>query len=68
MNAVDLINPIPLPPAEIFPPASRFAHASTYHGPDHVARVMVHAFLLLELTGSQDAARRLWMSFRSKSW
>jgi len=59
---VELANPIPLPLADVFPPQARFAHESRYHGPAHVARVMIHAFLLLELTDSADLAAPLWGS------
>jgi len=59
---VELRNPIPLDLGDVFPPASRFAHESHYHGPEHVARVMIHAFLLLDLTESADLAAPLWAS------
>jgi hypothetical protein len=51
---------IPLPLDEIVPPPELFAHPSTLHGQAHVARVMVHAFRLLEATGHQAEAPRLW--------
>ena len=62
MKNIELICPVDLPIEDIFPHQDRFAHRSTWHGPEHVARVMVHAFLLLELTGSQDLALPLWAS------
>jgi len=33
------------------PPPALFAHPNRIHGQSHVARVMVHAFRLLEATG-----------------
>jgi hypothetical protein len=48
-----LIDPfIPLP--------QHFRHRSTIHGQSHVARVMVHALRLIEATGWEDEAARLW--------
>ena len=55
-----LVSPIPLPLAEIAPGAARFGRRSHTHGPAHVARVMIHAFLLLDLTGAREEATRLW--------
>jgi len=45
---------IPLP--------QHFRRASRLHGQSHVARVMVHALRLIEATGWQDEAARLWAS------
>jgi hypothetical protein len=61
---MDLIlgNPIPLPLSELVPPAERFAHTSRIHGPDHVGRVLIHAFLLLRLTAAREETTRLWAS------
>lgn len=48
-----MIDPfIPLP--------QHFRHPSLIHGQRHVARVMVHALRLIEATGWQDEAARLW--------
>lgn len=52
--------PIPLPLAHLVPPPSLFTHPSRIHGQAHVARVMVHAFRLLEATGLLEEAPRLW--------
>ena len=52
--------PIALPVSELAPPPSLFTHASTLHGQSHVARVMVHAFRLIEATGWLEEAPRLW--------
>ena len=54
--------PIPLPLRDIVPPPEIFRFHSRLHGQRHVARVMVHAFHLLEATGAQDEAARLWAS------
>lgn len=48
-----MIDPfIPLP--------QHFRHASRIHGQSHVARVMVHALRLIEATGWEEEAARLW--------
>ena len=48
-----MISPfIPLP--------EHFRHRSTVHGQAHVARVMVHALRLIEATGWEHEASRLW--------
>ena len=44
----------------LIPHPSDFAHASRTHGQGHVARVMVHAFRLIEATGLVDEGSRLW--------
>ena len=44
----------------LIPHPSDFAHASRTHGQGHVARVMVHAFRLIEATGLADEGSRLW--------
>ena len=61
---MDLVleNPIPLTLSELVPPVERFAHTSRLHGPDHVGRVMIHAFLLLRATNAGEEAARLWAS------
>jgi hypothetical protein len=51
---------VPIPDAELVPAPGLFAHQSTLHGQAHVARVMVHAFRLVEATGFVDEAPRLW--------
>src|SRR6476660_7026349 len=52
--------PVELSLAEIAPGPSLFTHRSTLHGQSHVARVMVHAFRLIEATGWTTEAPRLW--------
>ena len=48
-----MIDPfVPLP--------SYFRHRSRLHGQSHVARVMVHALRLIEATGWEHEAARLW--------
>lgn len=44
----------------LIPHPTDFAHASRTHGQAHVARVMIHAFRLIEATGHRDDASRLW--------
>jgi hypothetical protein len=52
--------PIPLPPRDLVPPPSLFWHDGGVHGQAYVARVMVHAFRLLEATGAHHLAPALW--------
>ncbi|MEQ1899062.1 MAG: HD domain-containing protein [Vicinamibacterales bacterium] len=52
--------PIALPLAQLVPPPSLFTHPSRLHGQAHVARVMVHAFRLLDAAGLAEEAPRLW--------
>jgi hypothetical protein len=52
--------PIHLPLASLVPTPELFTHASTLHGQAHVSRVMVHAFRLLDATGWEEEAPRLW--------
>ena len=52
--------PIPLPVADLIPPVDLFVHNSDLHGQAHVGRVMVHAFRLLQATGAEHQAPRLW--------
>jgi hypothetical protein len=52
--------PIDLPLAQLAPALSSFTHASRLHGQAHVARVMVHAFRLIDATGWTEEAPRLW--------
>ena len=46
-----MTQPIDLPLAALAPLPSLFTHKSALHGQSHVARVMVHAFRLIEATG-----------------
>ena len=52
--------PIDLPLEQLVPSQELFARHSTLHGQAHVARVMVHAFRLIEITGWTEEAPRLW--------
>lgn len=52
--------PIALPVADLVPPVDLFVHNSELHGQTHVGRVMVHAFRLLQATGAERDAPRLW--------
>lgn len=56
------MNPIALPLGELVPPPELFLRESETHGQKHVARVMIHAFLLLRETGNHGLARPLWAS------
>ena len=44
----------------LIPHPSDFAHASKVHGQAHVGRTMIHAFRLIQATGMQEEASRLW--------
>jgi len=55
-----LLNPIPLPLEELVPTPDLFAHRSFLHGQRHVSRVLVHAFVLVDLVGRQEEAPRVW--------
>ena len=48
--------------ADLVPFPEHFVHESRIHGQGHVARVMVHAFRLLRVTGHHDETTRLWAS------
>jgi hypothetical protein len=52
--------PIALPTDRLIPSPDLFTHRSTLHGQAHVARVMVHAFRLIEAIGWTEEAPRLW--------
>jgi hypothetical protein len=45
---------------DLVPPPELFWHSSLLHGQAHVARVLVHAFRLVEATGFHDEMPRLW--------
>jgi len=60
MNLQSVRSLVPIPDAELVPPPSLFAHQSTLHGQAHVARVLVHAFRLVEATGFTGELPRLW--------
>lgn len=57
---MNLISPIPLPLDALVPLPEVFQHPSELHGQLHVARVMVHAFALVEREDAQDLAPALW--------
>lgn len=44
----------------LIPTPDLFVHPSRIHGQRHVARVMIHAFRLIEATGLTHLATRLW--------
>jgi len=44
----------------LIPTPELFVHPSYIHGQRHVARVMIHAFRLIEATGWTHLATRLW--------
>ncbi len=46
--------PVPLALGDLAPFPSLFTHRSTLHGQSHVARVMVHAFSMIEATGWRE--------------
>lgn len=54
------LTPIALPLRSLVPPPDLFRHASNLHGQAHVARVLVHAFRLIAVTGWTEEAPRLW--------
>ena len=45
---------------ELVPPPELFWHSSLLHGHTHVARVLVHAFRLVQTTGFNHEMPRLW--------
>jgi hypothetical protein len=45
---------------DLVPPPDLFWHPSLLHGQAHVARVLVHAFRLVQATGLHDEMPRLW--------
>lgn len=47
-------------PKLLVPTPDLFTHPSQLHGQRHVARVMIHAFRLVEATGWTHLATRLW--------
>jgi hypothetical protein len=60
MNLDDVRALIPLPDVDMVPPPELFLHRSYLHGQAHVARVLVHALRLIEATGAEVEAVRLW--------
>jgi protein-tyrosine phosphatase len=51
---------VPVTDRELVPPPSLFWRPSRLHGQAHVARVLVHAFRLIEATGFTEETSRLW--------
>lgn len=60
MNLDDIRALIPLADADMVPPPELFLHRSYLHGQAHVARVLVHGLRLIEATGAEVEAPRLW--------
>lgn len=59
---MQLIAPVSLPFEKLVPAPEFFWHPSRIHGQEHVSRVMIHASLLLQLTGKRHLSRPLWAS------
>ena len=55
-----LQNPIPLPLESLCPLPDIFTHHSQIHGQAHVARVIVHAFLLVDALGLEELSSSVW--------
>jgi hypothetical protein len=60
MSLAEIRGLVPVADRELIPPPSLFRHPSLLHGQAHVARVLVHAFRLIEATGYTEEASRLW--------
>ncbi len=56
----ELITLVSLGRDELLPPPEFFTRDSELHGRMHVARVMIHGFLLARLTGSAELEVPLW--------
>ncbi len=59
---MNLTNPIPLSLERLVPMPEDFRHQSGIHGQAHVSRVLIHTFILLQLTRQQHLAVPLWAS------
>ncbi len=57
---IRLRNPVPLPLASLAPAPELFTHPSHIHGQAHVSRVIVHAFLLVDMLGLGEKAASVW--------
>jgi hypothetical protein len=55
-----LKNPIHLPLESLAPHPEHFFHPSRIHGQGHVARVIVHSFVLIDALGLEEHAERVW--------
>lgn len=53
---------VPIALDRMVPLPELFRHRSTLHGQAHVARVMIHAMRLIEVTGRQPYGPQLWAS------
>ena len=60
MSLAEVRGLVPVADRELIPPPSLFWHPSLLHGQAHVARVLVHAFRLVEATGFTEETPRLW--------
>jgi hypothetical protein len=60
MRLLDVRALVSVPDSHLVPPPRLFLLRSALHGQPHVARVMVHAFRLIQATGLTAEARRLW--------
>lgn len=60
MDLEDVRALVTVPDEDLVPPPDLFWHPSRLHGQAHVARVLVHAFRLVEATGFHDEMPRLW--------
>ena len=60
MSLAEVRGLVPIADRELIPPPSLFWHPSLLHGQAHVARVLVHAFRLVEATGFTEETSRLW--------
>lgn len=57
---IQLKNPIPLPLKDLAPGPDAFVHWSTLHGVAHVARVIIHSFLLVDVLGLHEESTSAW--------
>lgn len=55
-----LENPIPLPIERLVPSPEVFAHHSELHGQPHVARVIIHSFVLTKALGLDVHTLKAW--------
>ncbi len=60
MTLVEIRALVPVADCDLLPPPGLFWHRSVLHGQAHVARVLVHAFRLIEATDAFEETARLW--------
>ncbi len=60
MNLEEVRALVTVPNKGLVPAPELFWHSSLLHGQAHVARVLVHAFRLVEATGFNHEMPRLW--------